>query len=276
MLRNSGAFILKINGFFNLFLTGMKIHLSLTNKIMKKVFLFIFCSVMAASIYGQDTLSTVPKRKPAVDLSGRPNDHFLLQLGYTGWSGRPDTISPKGFSKSINVYFMFDFPFKNNPKLSMAFGPGFSTDNMIFKETFVGIKETTSTFQIADRSDTNHFKKTKLTTVYLEAPIEFRYTKDPLNSGKSFKFAIGVKVGTMLKAYTKNKELENKSDNTLNSYVMKESSKRYFNTTRLSAQARVGVGHFTLYGSYQLTSLLKETAGAVIRPYSIGITLSGL
>ncbi len=158
----------------------------------------------------------------------------------------------------------------------MAFGPGISTDNIIFKKTFVGIKENTTVFQVSDQADTNHFKKTKLTTVYLEAPIEFRYTKDPMNSGKSFKFAIGVKVGTMVKAYTKNKDLETKADATLNSYTMKESSKRYFNTTRLSAQARVGVGHFSLYGSYQITTLFKEGAAADIRPYSIGITLSGL
>jgi hypothetical protein len=242
---------------------------------MKKIALFSFtCLFITTSLLAQEN-PVIPKKKP-IDLSGRANDHFLLQLGYTGWSGRPDTISPSGFSKSINVYFMFDYPFKTNPKLSMAFGPGISTDNIIFKETFVGIKENSTVFQIRDQADTNHFKKTKLTTVYLEAPIEFRYTKDPMNSGNSFKFAFGVKVGTMIKAYTKNKDLQNKSDATLNSYIMKEASKRFFNTTRLLAHARVGVGHFSLYGSYQITTLLKDAAGAAIRPYSVGITISGL
>jgi len=245
---------------------------------MKKIALVSITCLLVISLFAQDTaIITPPRKKQAIDLSGRANDHFLLQLGYTGWAGRPDTISPSGFSKSINVYFMFDFPFKTNPKLSMAFGPGISTDNIIFKETFVGIKENSTVFQIRDQSDTNHFKKTKLTTVYLEAPIEFRYTRDPLNADKSFKFAVGVKVGTMIKAYTKNKDLENKSDNTINSYTMKESSKRFFNTTRFSAQARVGLGHFSLYGSYQLNALLKEAAGSdQIRPFSIGITISGL
>lgn len=242
---------------------------------MKKFFLLSFSSLLITSLFAQDSLKT-PQIKPPIDLSGRANDHFLLQLGYTGWAGRPDTISPSGFSKSINVYFMFDFPFKTNPKLSMAFGPGISTDNIIFKKTFIGIKENSSVFQIRDQSDTIHFKKTKLTTVYAEAPIEFRYTKNPMNSGKSFKFAIGVKVGTMLKAYTKNRDLESKSDVSINSYVMKEASKRFYNTTRLSAHARVGVGHLSLYGSYQITTLFKDGVAAEIRPYSFGITLSGL
>ncbi|MBL7743475.1 MAG: outer membrane beta-barrel protein [Chitinophagaceae bacterium] len=243
---------------------------------MKKIALVSIICFVASSLFAQDSVKIVPKKKPAIDLSGRANDHFLLQLGYTGWAGRPDTITPSGFSKSINVYFMFDFPFKTNPKLSMAFGPGISTDNIIFKEHFVGIRENSSVFQISDRSDTNHFRKTKLTTVYLEAPVEFRYTKDPLNPGKSLKFAIGVKVGTMLKAYTKSKDWQTKSDATINSYTQKEASKQYFNTTRLSAHARIGLGHFSLYGSYQITTLLKDGAGAEIRPYSIGITLSGL
>ena len=244
---------------------------------MKKLVLIAFSCFLVNSILAQDsTIVPVKTKKEPINLSGRANDHFMVQLGYTGWAGKPDTISTGGFSKSFNVYFMFDFPFKTNPKLSMAFGPGISSDHIIFKKTYVGIKDITETLRFTNQADTNHFKKTKLNTTYLEAPIEFRYTADPLNSDKSFKFALGVKVGTMINAHTRNKELQNKAGNTLNSYTMKETSKRFFNTTRLVGTARVGMGHFTLYGSYQVTSLFKEGVAAEIRPYSIGITLSGL
>src|SRR5687768_7036089 len=241
---------------------------------MKKIALFAFSCFLINSLVAQD--STVKKKKAPINLSGRANDHFMIQLGYAGWAGKPDSINTGGFSKSFNVYFMFDFPFKTNPKLSMAFGPGISSDHIQFKKTYVGIKDITETLQFRDQSDTNHFKKTKLNTTYLEAPVEFRYTANPLNSDKSFKFAIGAKVGTIINAHTRNKEWENKSGNTLNSYMMKESSKRFFNTTRLVGTARVGLGHFTLYGSYQITSLFKEGVAAEIRPFSIGLTISGL
>jgi hypothetical protein len=241
---------------------------------MKKIFLLSVSFLIITFLSAQNPDPV--KKKQTINIAGRANDHFLLQLGYTGWAGKPDSISPSGFSKSINVYFMFDFPFKTNPKLSMAFGPGISTDNIIFKKTFVGIKENSTVFQIRDDADTNHFKRTKLSTAYLEAPIEFRYTANPLNSDKSFKFALGVKVGTMLNAHTRNKDLEDKNEKAINPYLMKESSKRFFNTTRLSAQARVGFGHLSLYGSYQITTLFKDGVAAEIRPYSIGITLSGL
>jgi hypothetical protein len=241
---------------------------------MKKIALFVFSCILVNSLLAQD--STFKKKKEPISLAGRANDHFLVQFGLAGWAGKPDSIATGGFSKSFNVYFMFDFPFKTNPKLSMAFGPGISSDHILFDKTYVGIKDPTQTLRFTDQSDTNHFKKTKLNTTYLEAPIEFRYTANPLNSDKSFKFAIGVKVGTMINAHTRNKDLENKSGNTLNSYTLKETSKKFFNTTRLVGTARVGLGHFSLYGSYQVTTLFKEGVAADIRPFSVGLTISGL
>lgn len=245
---------------------------------MKKVVLYAVSCLLITSLVAQETPDPPKKKKekPVINLAGRANDHFMLQLGYTGWAGKPDSINTSGWSKSFNVYFMFDFPFKTNPKLSMAFGPGISSDHIKFSGTYVGIKETTSTLQFRDVADTNHFKKVKLNTTYLEAPIEFRYTANPLNSDKSFKWAIGVKVGTMIDAHTRNKDLVNKAGQTLNNYKMKEASKRYFNSTRLVGTARVGLGHFSLYGSYQITTLFKEGVAAEIRPWTIGLTLSGL
>lgn len=240
---------------------------------MKKIIFFALLVFSVTTVFGQDDL---PKKKKEIpDMSNRPNDHFLLQLGYTGWAGKPDSINTGGFSKSINAYFMFDFPFKTNPSLSMAFGPGISSDHILFSKTHVGIKENTAMLGFNNVSDTNHFKKTKLATVYLEAPIEFRYSADPLK-GNGLKLAIGVKVGTMLTAHTRNVKFQNKAGNSINDYVMKESSKKFFNKNRLSLMARAGFGHFSLYGSYQFTNLLKDGTGPELRPYSIGLTVSGL
>ena len=255
-------------------LTGMKIHLSTTRNNMKKIISLSICALFATTLLAQETPVT-KKKKDIPDMSNRPNDHFLLQFGYTSWAGKPDSIKTSGLSKSINVYFMFDFPFKTNPNLSMAFGPGIASDHITFTKTHVGIKENTSALNFTNQSDTNHFKKTKLATVYLEAPIEFRYSKDPL-TGKGLKLAIGVKVGTLISAHTRNTKFQSKSGTSINDYVMKEASKRFFNKNRLSVMGRAGMGHFTLFGSYQVTTLLKAENGPQVRPYSIGLTLSGL
>ncbi|MBD0284692.1 MAG: PorT family protein [Bacteroidota bacterium] len=206
----------------------------------------------------------------------RSNDHFLIQLGYTTWQGKPDSIKTTGFPRTFNAYFLFDFPFKTNPHLSVAFGAGVATDNIYFSKTNVGIKENTSTLRFRNVADTSHFKKYKLATTYLEAPVELRFSSNPEDNKKSFKIALGAKVGTLVGAATKGKNLQNKSGNNIGSYIQKEKSKHFFNQNRLSATGRIGYGSFSLFVSYSLTPLFKEGLAPAIRPLTVGLTLSGL
>jgi hypothetical protein len=110
----------------------------------------------------------------------------------------------------------------------------------------------------------------------LEIPVEIRFTKNPLQSNKSFKMAFGVKVGTLLNAHTKGKTLQNKNGGTINTYVEKESNKRFFNATRISITGRVGYGNFSLFASYQVNNLFKDGVAPGIKPFQIGLCLSGL
>jgi hypothetical protein len=240
----------------------------------RRIVFTAFIVLSGFSVFGQ--ADTVTPRKPPSVVLPRSNDHFMFQLGYTSWQGKPDSINTSGLPRSINIYFLFDYPFRTNPHLSTAIGAGIATDNIYFKETYVGLKESSSTLQFRDVSDTNHFKKYKLSTAYLEAPLELRYRSNPENDSKSFKAAIGAKVGLLLNAHTKGKTLQNSDGNTITSYTLKENSKRYFNTNRISVTGRVGYGHFTLFTSYQLTPLFKEGVASTIRPMTIGLTISGL
>ncbi len=241
---------------------------------MKKIFFVAITCLIITSIFAQDEPKPDSKKKP--NLTGRANDHFLLQLGITNWAGIPDSINTKGLSRSFNMYFMFDFPFKTNPRLSIGIGAGIGTDNIYFDKTYVGIKDATSTLRFQDLSDTSHFKKYKLSTAILEAPLELRFSSNPATPNKSFKVALGIKVGTLLNAHTKGKTWQNATGGTLLAYTEKQTSKRFFNSNRFVATARVGYGVFSVFGSYQLNSLFKEGLGPDVRPYTIGLTISGL
>ena len=225
-------------------------------------------------------VSTVPSAKKdyrKIDLSNRSNDHFMVQYGFDNWAGTPDSISPKGFSRFFNAYIMLDKPFKTNPHLSVGLGAGIGSSNIFFDKTYVDIKSTSSRLPFTNVDSANHFKKFKLTTIFVEAPVELRYSSNPENTNKSVKLALGVKVGTLINAHTKGKNFQTKSGGTLNNAIIKESSKKFFNSTKFAATARIGYGIFGLYGAYQITSLLKTGAGPeAIRPYSIGIYISGL
>jgi Outer membrane protein beta-barrel domain len=235
--------------------------------------------VIALALLITGTAALAQESKPAkkdwskVDLSKRPADHFMLQFGYAGWGGTPDSIKPGGFSRSFNMYFLFDFPFKSNPKLSVAIGPGIGTDNIFFENTYIDIKNRTQA-QFS-RDTVNQYKKYKLQTGYLELPVEFRYSSKPENMNKSFKFAIGAKVGTTADAKTKAKvDLDENGDG---GYIYKVKDKKFFNGTRIAAIGRLGYGNISLFGSYTFTELFKEGSGPQgIRPFTIGLCLSGL
>jgi hypothetical protein len=249
---------------------------------MKKIAFVLIALISFSAVFAQakkDSASTTPKKTDwsKIDIS-RSGDHLMLQGSYDGWTNTPDSIRSlqHGFSRGFNAYVMLNKPFKSDPRLSAAFGIGISTSNIFFEHANVGITAQTIKLPFTNLDSANHFKKYKLTTAYLELPIELRFTANPVDEGKSWKAALGIKIGTLLSAHTKGKTLVNKNNITLNAYTEKESKKTFFNTTRLAATARIGYGHFSVFGAYTISSFLKDNAGPPIKPYQIGLTLSGL
>jgi Outer membrane protein beta-barrel domain len=216
------------------------------------------------------------KKKTILSRAEKANDHFMVQVGANMWSGKPDSIKTKNLGRDINIYFMFDFPFKTNPKLSVGLGAGVGSASVFFDRGSVDITGNSARLVFRNLDSANHFKKYKLATAYLEAPVELRYVQNPDNSDRSFKFAIGAKVGTLVDVHTRAKELRDKNGTAINNYTEKIKQKKYFNSTRLSVTGRIGWGNFSVYGQYQVTTLLKDGAGAAIRPITVGLTLSGL
>ncbi len=217
-------------------------------------------------------------KKQLLDLGNRPSDHLLIQYGADSWTNRPDSVRTGGFSRHFNIYFMFDKPFKTNQKMSLAYGIGIGSSNMFFKNTNVDIKSNSSKLPFTNVDSANHFNKFKVTTIYAEIPVELRYFSNPETPQKSWKAAIGMKVGTLLKSYSKGKNLENRVGTSLYGpgYISKESDKRFFNGTMLAVTARVGYGILSLDAGYQFNGVLKDGVGPSMNKFSIGITISGL
>lgn len=242
---------------------------------MRRIFLFVLTVLAMNSVFAQTDSASRSRMLSHKNVS-RSGDHFMVQLGYLNWTGAPDSITTGGLPRTANVYFLFDFPFKTNPHWSAAIGAGIATDHMYFEKMTVGIKDATSKLLFRNVSTTDRFKKYKLATTYAEAPVELRFSSNPSNNKRSVKAALGVKAGILLSAMVKGKTLENSAGNTIGDYTVKEKSKNFFNKNRLSGTARLGYGNLSLFGSYQLTPLFKEGVAAEIRPFSVGITLSGL
>jgi Outer membrane protein beta-barrel domain len=239
---------------------------------MKQTLFLVLAVTLISTAFGQTKKDW---SKVAVSTAG---DHFMISISKDGWGGTPDSISSRmgGFSRGLNVAFMLNKPFKSDARWSVAFGLGVSHSSIFFKSTNVNLKSTATKLPFTNLDSANHFKKYKLATTFAEAPIEIRYTVDPVNEKRSWKFALGLKVGTMINAHTKGKTLENKSNTALDYYTEKENKTSFFNSTRLAATARVGMGNFSIFGSYSITSMLTDVAGAAFHPYQVGLCISGL
>lgn len=244
---------------------------------MKRIFLLV-TTLVALGATAQTT-ETKKKDWSKIDLSGRSKDHFMIQYGSDSWTNRPDSVrTGNGFSRHFNFYVMFDKPFKNNKKFSLAYGAGIGSSNIFFDNVNVNIKSTALQLPFTIADSTNHFDKFKVTNIYLDIPVELRYYTNPENPAKSWKFAIGAKIGTLLRAHTKGKNLVDKNNQTVygNSFVQKEVTKKYFNGTALAITGRIGYGVIGLQGSYQISSVLKDGAGPSMNRFSLGISISGL
>jgi hypothetical protein len=246
---------------------------------MKKIFILALGLASINILNAQDTKNSTKeiKETPKKITVAHPSDHFLIQFGSDSWVSKPDSAKTKG-GRHFNFYIMTDKPFKTNPKYSVAYGVGIGSSNIYFDKTFVDITSKSTKLPFTNQETSNHFAKFKLTEIFLELPVELRYTLNPENSGKSWKFAVGAKVGTLLKAYTKGKDLQDKNGVSLYgpTYISKEYSKNFFNTTRLSFTGRVGYGNFSLSAAYVVTPALKTGNSPDLNTLSVGLTVSGL
>jgi hypothetical protein len=244
---------------------------------MKKIVFVVFGCLFFSMAFSQESSPSATNNNK-MNFTTRSGDHFMFQLSSDHWAGVPDSISShqKGLSRGFNAYIMLNKRFKNAPKISLGIGAGVSTSNIYFKKMEVDVKAAPGMLPFIAEDSANHFKKYKLATTYLQIPLEFRFTAKPNNPNKSFKAAVGLKVGTLVNVHNKAKTLQNASGTTLNGYLQKENSKRFFNTSDFMATARIGYGIFSLFGSYQLNRLLKDGAGPNLKLYQIGLTLSGL
>ena len=244
---------------------------------MKKVILSAL-SILMFGYFAQAQNPTTPTTK--LDLTGRASDHLMIQFGGDALTGKPDSVKTSGFSRHFNVYFMYDKPFKKNQHYSVAFGAGIGSTNIFMDDrTYVNLKTSGNTLLFTHLdSAANRFAKQKITTIYLHAPVELRYYSDPEHPGKSWKLAAGIKLGQLLKAYTKSKNYETPNGSSIygKSYIDKIENKRFFNATDITLTGRVGYGIFSLDMGYLVNGYLRDGYGATMNKVSVGITISGL
>jgi hypothetical protein len=236
---------------------------------MKKIIGMLTLALAFSSVVNAQDGETTPKKKVV-----KPSRDFIMfQLTYENWAQTPDSVKIGGIGRGFNAYLCYDFPISKS-NFSFAAGIGIGTSNIYFDDQLLVMNTTSSSVRFRNvdtAADANFYKKSKLNTAYLEAPFELRFFGNKENRNRGFKAAIGMKVGLLVGAHTKNK-------NTVNgpAIVEKVNTKRYIQGWRFAPTARIGWGNFSVYGSYNLSPLFNSGQGPEVYPYSIGICITGL
>lgn len=214
----------------------------------------------------QDKNKELEVTKPA-------RDFITLSFHYDTWMNAPEDVRITGFGRGFSAHFAYDFPIKSS-NFSFAPGLGINTSNIYFDKQILNLNQTGTSIQFIDIDvDDNGalYKSSKYNYTYLEAPLEFRYFGNKLNRNKGFKLSMGAKVGLLVGAKSRVKHVLSGP-----AVVEKVNSKRYLATWRLAPVVRIGWGNFSVFGSYQVTSLFNAGEGPAVYPLSVGISISGL
>jgi hypothetical protein len=258
---------------------------------IQKIAFFVFFIAITGIATAQ---TTEPAKK-----TGRPDipGTFLIDLGLNRLTEKPNNLKYGLWgSRTVNLYYLYDMRIG---KSKFSFHPGIGLGMERFKlQSFqpTGSTRTTPTptliYDAAGNTtfaDAGHViydadtlgqinwsssystKKSMLVMNYLDIPVEFRFSLKPEDPGRSFKIAVGGRVGYLLSANTKIKYKENGD-------LKKLKNQQDFNlsTIRYSAYMRIYLGNFNLFGYYNLNPLFKDKkgpAGTEAASYTVGISL---
>jgi len=217
--------------------------------VLKHHILFVFVFLFSNSIAQDDAITKkIAERK----------DRIVFDVNYDAWLNTPKDIKQKVVSPGVNFYLMWDYPFGYGP-MSFAFGLGLSSHNVHSNAQMVYSIDGEYTSLTAFSTP---YKKNKLSCNYIEVPIELRLRT---RGEKSFKMAIGAKVGYAYNIHTKIID----DDGKRKMYDIKN-----INPLRYGPIFRIGYNKWNVNAFYSLSELfLKDKGTPKLVQYSIGIGL---
>ncbi len=217
---------------------------------MKKILLVIVIFFFASEIYSQ-VVSEDTRQKVGVSVTVI-NDF---------WMEGPDGIDSRFVNIGSNVDFSYNHRLGKSP-LFLSAGIGLGMHNYYSNGLIDDIKADTITFSKIQQG----YKKSKLSTVYIDIPVEFSF-----KSEGGFRMAIGFKAGYLIGS-----KIKYKGDRTVNDNVLvkiKSKSVKQLEPWRYGPTFRLGYKWINVWGYYQLSNMFRKDRGPDLYPISVGIMI---
>ncbi len=256
------------------------------NNKIKLVVIVLVLAISPFFAFGQEGTPKNTKatraKKVIQEKAGRPDVPGDLMIEF-GFNWMQENTPGYGFktigSNTFNMYYLLDMPIGDS-KFSFHPGIGFGTDRFSFDKDItlgygldsLGNSEVQYVPLDSIYGAGNSYKKSIVNANYLDIPFEIRWHSRQYDPKRSFKVAVGGKVGVLIDSKTKIKYKDGGE-------TKKTKQKENFNlsTIRYGAYAKVGFGGFSLLYYYSISDAFKKDKGPMnttTYPMTIGMSLA--
>lgn len=182
----------------------------------------------------------------------------------------PEGVKPRTINQGFSVFGTYNVPFgKSN--FGFGIGMGITTHNIYGNFLLSKLSDSTKLIKIPA---TVSYKRSKMSLVYLEIPVEFRFkSKSKISAGIGFK--AGFLIGSSTK-YVGDEGITTASGDTLHSsdkLNVRVRGIKNLESITYGPTVRIGYKWFNVNASYIISSLFNKSRGPEIVPLSIGFTL---
>lgn len=181
-----------------------------------------------------------------------------IQLGSNFLIDSPDSLDT-GFwgSKAFNAQYLYSVRLGKSA-FSLHPGFGIGTDKFSFDKNVTLVRNIDGSVSIKplEAIEFGEVKKTKLATTYFEVPLELRFHFNKDNFKKTFKLAVGGKVGILIGSHTKIKNIRLDEGQTLKTKGNFELSR-----FRYGLQGSLGYAGISVYYYYGLNEMFVKGRG---------------
>jgi hypothetical protein len=263
---------------------------------MKRILFIVLSLLFAVQVFAQKDADEKKTKRSGPLARLDQADRIMVDVFTDIWMNKlpGDSMHVDAINRGANAYFMRDVPIgKSN--FSFAVGAGIGCHNLY--SNAVPVRETSVDSSVASLyvytgntifsklpsaigTQEIKVKNNKLSLVYVDVPIEFRFRTK--NEGQKFKFAIGFKIGYLLSSHTKYHGNDIHYNNATGDWGLNSDKdlkiKTYkvpnIETYRMGPTLRVGWGWVNVSAYYSLTKLFKKGKGPDMYPLSIGLTIT--
>lgn len=225
---------------------------------MKHFFiLFIGVATLSFSGFAQDKTGSKTKDR------NTHQDHMLIDFGYETFSSRPGFTDFQWYNNGINIQLFYDQLFGQSG-FSGAVGIGFSSQSYYSNKQ---IRRDSTKSEYSNWVDPDHtpYEKNKVSTSFIDIPVELRYRTKLDDAGYRWKFSVGAKVGFLIDTHDK---LVDREGIKYKTYYFPD-----MNRVRFGLIARAGYGKVNFSTFFSLTEFFIPGRGPEMKQIGIAISL---